>query len=77
VGLVDDQQRAVLLREFPQGFVVTLVRQHDAHVGHGRFRQYAGNLFGGQSFLQAFEVVEFDRGRGHRGVHRRADVAGA
>ena len=44
VGLVDDEQRAVLARDLAQCVMVAGLGMHDADVGHGRFSQNAGDV---------------------------------
>ena len=77
VGLVDDQQRAVLAGQLAHRLVVALVGQHDADVGQGRLDEHAGDVAVGQLALERLDVVDLDDAGRLGRVHRRPDVAHA
>lgn len=60
VGLVDDEEGAVLLGETAKGLMVTGVGVDDADVGHGRLGQHTCHVVVGQRPLESLHVVELD-----------------
>lgn len=77
VGFVNDQQRARAAGQLAQGGVEPRVRQHNTDVGHSRLGQHTGHIAGRQGCFQAGAVVKFHYFGRHRGIDRRADIAGA
>ena len=53
VRFVDDEQRAVLAREFSQCLMVAGIGMHDADVGQGRLGEHAGDVAMGQRLFQS------------------------
>lgn len=60
VGLVDDEEGAVLLGETAEGLVVSGVGVDDADVGHGWLCEHACHVVVGQGPLESLNVVELD-----------------
>src|SRR6266446_9969754 len=73
--LIDDEQSAVLAREFAQRMVVAGNRMHDADIGQRGFRQYAGDVAVSERLFERGDIVEFNHARGHGRIDRWADVA--
>ena len=63
--LVEDQKRAVLSRDFPQGFEESRARRHDPHVSGDRLDNDAGDLLPetGEYFANGVGIVEWNRNR--------------
>ena len=75
VRLVDDQQRAGGPGDLTERLVVARSGQDDAHIGHGRLGQHAGDRAVRQRRFQLGGVIELDRDRGLGRVCRRSHVA--
>jgi len=67
VRLVDDEQSAVLPREFAQRLMKTGRGMDDADVGQGGFREDAGYVAVGERLFESGDVVEFDDASGYGG----------
>ena len=75
MGLIDDQQRAVLGGEFSYAVEITRFGQDDADIGKGGLHQDRGNLLVGERGLECREIVELDHAGGLCRIDRRPDVA--
>ena len=74
VRLVNDEQRSVLAREFPQRLVISRLRMHDAHVRHRWLGQHASYVARDERGFQSVHIVELDHLRRDRRIHRRPNV---
>jgi hypothetical protein len=72
--LMDHEQRAMATGQRPEGFVTTSRRQHDAHIRHRGFGQYAGNAVVSEHLLELPDIVEFDGTSSLRRIIRRPDI---
>lgn len=60
VGLIDDQEGAVLPREISEGLVETWLSGDHADVGHDRLGKHASDVLFGQRGFEGGDVVELD-----------------
>ncbi|MNF62030.1 hypothetical protein D3C84_436990 [compost metagenome] len=77
VGLVDDQQAAVLAGQFAQALHVAGLGQDHADIGHRRLAEHRGDVALGQGRFQRGEVVEGHRAAVAGQVVGLADQPGA
>ena len=71
---VDDEQGAMLAREFAQGLVISRLRMHDANIRHRRLGQHARHIARRQRPFQRVNIVKLDNLGGHRRIDRRPNV---
>lgn len=72
---IHDKQCPGAAGDFAQSRVITGVGMDDADVGHHRFGQHHGYIFGGQDGFQRGDIVELDDfGRLHR-IDGRTQIA--
>ena len=77
VRLIDDQQHAVLAREFAYRGQIARLRQHDADVGERWLHEHTGNIATRERLLERIDVVELNHPGGERRIYLRTKRARA